>query len=299
MKTRHASGTEIRLSSGAYEARIVSVGAGIAGLTLDGADLVMPHAADELPDGYLGKTLMPWPNRIAGGAYTWEGVEYRVPVNEPATGAALHGLMTWVDWDIVHADSDSATLGAFIAPRYGYPWALEAWVTYALSEERGLSVTLHATNIGDEPAPYGVSSHPYLTLDNAPNAGYELSVPAASILEVDERLAPVALRPVGELDRDFRTGRLLGDQSVDHAFTGLPEGDWAVTLRDPLSGKSVSLTAEAPWVQVFTADHLGRRSVAVEPMTCPPDAFNSHEGVIVLAPGQSHSMTFTISGDLG
>lgn len=299
MTRRQASGTEIRLRSGAYEARIVSVGAGIAGLTLKGADLVMPHAADELPDGYLGKTLMPWPNRIAKGTYTWEGTEYQVPVNETSTGAALHGLMAWVDWNIVHADNDSATLTSFIAPRYGYPWALEAAVTYALHAQRGLSVTLHATNITDQPAPYGVSSHPYLTLNNAPNANYELTIPARSILEVDAELTPVTLRSVSELDRDFQRGRLLGEQVVDHAFTDLPQEGWTVTLRDPSHTQFVSLSADTPWVQVFTADSLGRQSVAVEPMSCPPNAFNTHNDLIVLAPGQSHSMTFTICGDLG
>lgn len=299
MVTRSASGTEIRLSSGDYEARIVSVGAGLAGLRLAGRDLVIPHSVDELPEGYLGKTLMPWPNRITGGAYTWEGVEYRVPVNEPATGAALHGLMTWTDWSIIHSDSDSATLGAFIAPRYGYPWALEAWTTYALNEARGLTVTLHAKNVGAASAPYGVSHHPYLTLDGARNDAYELTIPAATILEVDERLAPLARLAAGELDRDFRTPRLLGAQSIDHAFTDLPEGEWSVRISDPESGLSVAVTSDARWVQVYTADSLDRVGVAVEPMTCPPDAFNSGEDVLVLAPGESHTMTFTIAGSLG
>lgn len=298
MTTRSASGTEIVLRSGDYEARIVTVGAGLAGLTYAGRDIVLPHSVDELPEGYLGKTLMPWPNRIADGVYTWEGTTHEVPVNEASTGAALHGLMTWVDWDVIHSDSDSATLGAFIAPRYGYPWALEAWVTYALDQTRGLSVTLHAKNIGTDPAPYGVSSHPYLTIGKARNDAYELSVPAATIVEVDENLAPVALRPAAELDRDYREAHALAGQQIDHAYTDLPEGEWTVSIRDPESGLNVGVTSDARWVQVYTGDSLDRIGVAVEPMTCPPNAFNSGTDVIVLAPGESHTLTFTIAASI-
>ena len=293
---RTTGGTEISLTSGDYAARVVTVGAGLAGLTRDGHDLVVPHAAADLPRGWLGKVLIPWPNRITGGVYTWRGTTYDVPVNEPRTGAALHGLMAWVDWSVVHADSDSATLGAFVAPRYGYPWALEAWVTYALHAETGLTVTVTSTNIGSETAPYGVSTHNYLSIDQAPSDTYELTVPARTVLEADERLAPVARRAVGDLDLDYTTPRAVGAAAIDHAFTDLAEGTWAVSLRAPETGWEVSLESDAPWVQVYSGEELGRRGIAVEPMSCPPAAFNSGEDVVALEPGQSHSLTFTIRG---
>ncbi len=294
--TRTASGTEIPLASGGYRARLVTVGAGLAGLTLDGHDLTIPHAVDEMPTGWVGKSLIPWPNRIAGGAFTWRGTAYRVPVNEPERHAALHGLMGWVEWTVVHADGDSATLGAFVAPREGYPWALESWVTYALEADTGLTVTLTSRNVGTATAPYGVSSHPYLTLDLEPNAGWELTVPAASVLDTDEDLTPIARRPVGALDLDFREPRLLGDRAIDHAFTDLPEGLWQVSLASPATGRWVRIESDARWVQVYSGDQLGRRGVAVEPMSCAPNAFNSGDGVVALEPGQSHSLTFRISG---
>ncbi|WP_231367241.1 aldose-1-epimerase [Schaalia sp. ZJ405] len=300
MKHSKMSGTEITLQSGDYTARIVTVGAGLAGLTLQGHDLIIGHSVDELPPSYLGKTLMPWPNRISRGTYTWEGQTYEVPVNEFSTGAALHGFMCWEDWRVVHADHDSATLGALISPRYGYPWALEAWVTYAVHSTRGLTVTLSAKNVGSEPAPYGVSSHPYLSVDGKTVDQCELTVPADLVLEVDENLAPVATRSVTDLDVDFRSSHTIDARRIDHAFTGLPDTEWTVSLRDPDTGLTSSLSANVPWVQVFSGDHpaLARSGAAVEPMTCPPDAFNSGEDVIVLAPGESHTLTFTISGSL-
>ena len=294
--TRTISGTELVLTSGDYTARIVSVGAGLAALQLDGHDLVVPHRSQDLPRAWQGKTLVPWPNRITEGTYTFGGERFEVPVNEPGTGAALHGLMGWVDWRIVHADQDSATLGAFVVPRYGYPWALESWVTYAVHEDTGLSVTITSTNVGETPAPYGVSQHPFLTLDGRRVDECELAVPASRVLEVDDRLAPVALRDVGDLDLDFREARLLGAQSVDHAFTALPEEGWEVTLRDPDSGWGVAIASDAPWVQVYSGEILDRTGVAVEPMSCAPDAFNTGEGLVVLDPGASHTLTYTVVG---
>ncbi|WP_076464587.1 aldose-1-epimerase [Actinomyces mediterranea] len=298
MAKRRASGTEIVLNSGGYEARVVTVGAALASLKLNDTDIILGHDADTIAKACQGVTLVPWPNRIADARYVFNGTEYLLDITEPRTGSAIHGFMSWVDWSVVHSDADSTTLGTFIAPRPGYPWALESWVTYALSETRGLTVTITSKNIGSESAPYGVASHPYLTLGETPNASYELTVPAASVLETDERQTPIAKRPVEELDYDYRQGRILGDQHIDHAFTDIDEGEWTVTIRDPQSDSRVNLSADAPWLQIFSAERLDRLGVAVEPMTCAPNAFNSGLGLIVLEPEESHTMTFRIHGQL-
>ena len=101
MFDRCASGREVALSAGDYRARIVSVGAGLAGLTYRGHELIVPHDADECPPAYLGKVLMPWPNRVAGGAYSWEETSYCLPVDEPELGTSLHGFVAFQEWEIV------------------------------------------------------------------------------------------------------------------------------------------------------------------------------------------------------
>lgn len=291
-----ASGRELEIAAGGYRARIVTVGAALAGLTLEGRDLVLPYGVDEVPVAWKGKTLLPWPNRITGGRYRWHEEVMEVPVNEHSTGAALHGLMGWVEWEVAEADATHVALESFVAPRYGYPWALETRVEYSLDAGLGLQVTISATNVDSASAPYGSSSHPFLTLGGIAVDSCELTVPAAQVLEVDEALAPVALRDAGSLGLDLRQGRLVGDQQIDHAFTGLPEQGWSVSLRDPADGAQVSVTSDAPWLQIYSGELVGRRGMAVEPMTCAPDAFNSGLGLVELEPGQSHTLTFTIQG---
>ena len=296
MLDRGASGREVILSAGDYEARIVTVGAGLAGLTYRGHDLVVPHSVNQCPPGYLGKVLMPWPNRVAGGSYSWEGTSYDLPVDEPTFGTALHGFVAFQEWEIAEADDSSVLLRTLIAARYSYPWTLAVSARYSLDADAGLSVELSATNIGEGTAPYGVGFHPYLAIDDTRADDLELENPAAIIYEADTSMIPVAAHDVADFGLDFRSPARIGASQLDHAFAGLPEGTWAVTLRDPASGVGVSLSSDARWLQVYSADYIGRVGVAVEPMSCPPNAFNSGTDVVALAPGQTHTLCARITG---
>ena len=282
----------VELTAGDYAATVVPTGAGLASLTWRGRHVVVPHEPEELPLGYLGKTLVPWPNRIADGTYTYDGERHEVPVNEHATNAALHGLACWSVWEVLERSTEHVVLGLELAPRYGYPFHLHSQVTYRLSAEGGLDVRITSRNIGTRTAPYGSSTHPYLTCDLRPVDECALHVPASTVLTVDERLRPVATSPAGDVGLDLPGTAPLGTTQVDHAFTGLPDGGWTVWLAD--ESLRVRLHADAPWVQVYSGERVERRGVAVEPMTCPPDAFNSGTDLVELAPGESHTLALRI-----
>lgn len=295
MFNRCASGREIALEAGDYEARIVTVGAGLAGLRYCGHDLVVPHGVNECPPGYLGKVLMPWPNRVTGGSYSWEGVSYDLPVDEPALGTSLHGFVAFQEWEVAEADASSVLLRTLIAARYSYPWTLAVSARYSLATDTGLSVDLSATNIGEGTAPYGVGFHPYLAIDGAKADVLELSNPATIVYEADASMIPVAAHDVASFGLDFRSPTLINEAGLDHAFAGLPEGTWTVTLRNPASGVGVSLSSDARWLQVYSADYIGRVGVAVEPMSCPPNAFNSGTDVVALGQGDTHTLSARIA----
>lgn len=296
MVDRRASGREIVLQAGDYEARIVTVGAGLAGLRYRGHDLVVPHSVGECPPGYLGKVLMPWPNRIAGGSYTWEGTTYDLPVDEPTFGTSLHGFVAFQEWEIAEANAYSVILRTLIAARYSYPWTLLASARYSLDPDAGLTVELSATNIGEGTAPCGVGFHPYLAVDDARADELELHNPASIIYEANASMIPVAAHDVAAFGLDFHSPALIGGSRLDHAFAGLPEGTWTVKLRDPASGVGVSLSSDARWLQVYSADYIGRVGVAVEPMSCPPNAFNTGTDVVALGPGKSYTLSARITG---
>ena len=291
---RSANGAAHTLAAGEYRATVFSSGAALGALTWRGTDLVLPVPASGIPAAYEGKTLVPWPNRIADGRYGFGGETHELPVNEHATHSALHGLACWVDWEAVELSPGEARFRTSLLPRYGYPFHLVSEVRYRLAADRGLAVEITSTNVGDAPAPYGASSHPYLTCGLAPVDECALQVPAGRVVTVDERLLPTGTVPVEEAGLDFRQARTVGPQQIDHAFGALPDEAWEVVLHHPGTGLSTRLTAAAPWLQVYSGDKVGRRGLAVEPMTCPPDAFNSGTDLLVLRPGQSHALSFGI-----
>ncbi len=158
------------------------------------------------------------------------------------------------------------------------------------SPRGGLSVRTTATNTGREACPYGAGQHPYVTVGAPTVDSAILLAPGRTVLHVDERGLPVGTGPVDGTEYDFRRPRPIGATKLDHAFTDLErgaDGCARVELRDPTSRAGLTLWVDESYryVQLFTGDPLpdvARRSLAVEPMTCPPNAFRTGEDLIRL-----------------
>jgi aldose 1-epimerase len=221
---------------------------------------------------------MPWPNRITGGRYTFEGTDRQLDITEPARTTAIHGLVRWDAWKVVTAVSDRVLLTHRLHPRPGYPFTLDLSVEYALSLE-GLMVLARATNIGADACPFGVGFHPYLAPDGASIDGTVLALPA--------REPP-----------DFLVPSPVGDAVLDTCFTDLQRDDAGIA-RVQFGETTLWVDRAFDYLMVFSADTLApaerRRSLAVEPMTCAPDAFNSGAGLLVLTPGQTWTGAWGIS----
>ncbi|MGW6279389.1 aldose 1-epimerase family protein [Kribbella sp. NPDC055071] len=288
------SGEQWTIQAGGYAATVVSVGGGLRGLTYDGRPVLLGYGEDEPAHAGIGQHLFPWPNRITDGKYTFDGVDQQLYLTEPARQNAIHGLTRWENWSLVSSDAARLTVGLRLHGQPGYPHQLDLSLTYELSD-RGLTVTAAATNVGASAAPYGYGTHPYLSVGR-PIDECVLEFGADQWLEVSpERLTPVGLAPVDGSPYDFRGGRVIGSLDIDNAFTGLGGGTWTVSLRDPESGAKSVLTSDTPWMQLYTGSAIGRTALAVEPMTCPPDAFVTGQDLVVLQPGESHTTSFQVS----
>ncbi|MFD1721589.1 aldose 1-epimerase family protein [Amnibacterium endophyticum] len=292
------SGAQVALRHGDYAADVATVGASLRRLASGGRDLVVPFAEDEVRPLYRGVVLVPWPNRVVDGRYAFDGEQQQLALTEPERGHALHGLGCWTDYRVVDRHHDRVLLEAEVPAQAGYPHRLRIQVEYVLDDD-GLATRITATNTGPSAAPYGTSAHPYLVAGPGRVDDWTLGLRAGRVLEVDpERLIPQGLADVAGGPFDFAEPRTIGDRFVDHAFTGL---DGVVTLT-AADGRGVRMTwdpAVAPWVQVHTGDRpepdWNRAGLAVEPMTCPPDAFNSGTDLVVLEPGAAHTAGWTIA----
>lgn len=301
------SGTQHTLRSGEYEATIASIGASLRRLTHAGRELILSFDADEVRPSFRGATLAPWPNRVAAGTYDFAGDTYVLPIADAGRPNALHGLASWLDFAVVAESDDSVTLVATVVPQAGYPWRVRVETTFALGAD-GLTQTVVATNESGESAPFGTGPHPYLVAGPSALDTWTFALDAAQVLEVTpDTLQPVALVDVADSARfDWRSPRVIGDAAVDHAFTGI--GSAVARVTDP-TGTGVEMTWDAAcsWVQVYTCDQPGgsanpvhRTGLAVEPMTCAPDAFNDDNypydtGLQVLAPGAKSMASWRIA----
>ena len=289
------SGEQWTVRGGGYEATVVSVGGGVRGLTYDGRPVLLGYGEDEAAHAGIGQHMFPWPNRITDGTYIFEGAGQQLYLTEPARRNAIHGLTRWANWERIDDGTDPGhvEVGHRLHGQPGYPHQLDLRLAYRLDD--GLTVTASATNVGASAAPYGYGTHPYLSVGRLIDECV-LEFGAAEWLEVStERMTPIGLAPVDGSPYDFRTGRAIGSLDIDNAFTGLGGGSWSVTLTDPDSGARSVLTGDTPWLQLYTGGAIGRTALAVEPMTCPPDAFITGQNLIVLKPGDSHTTTFRVS----
>jgi aldose 1-epimerase len=289
------TGAQHDIEAGEYHASVTELGAGLRSLSHAGEPLVTSFEPDQLPPAGSGQLLAPWPNRIDGGRYEFGGTTYQLDLSEAAHANAIHGLTRWANWHLAGRTPNQVTMAHVLHGSPGYPFCLEVLASYHLDAADGLTVAVSASNVGSRPAPYGTGSHPYLVAGEPFVDTCKLHLEASHWLPTDDRGIPSAPpKDVADSPFDFRSPRTIGDTQLDHALTGLSRDEagraWARLAGD---GLQVGLWAGPgyDWLQVFTGDPLGperrRRALAVEPMTCPANAFVTGVGRLVLAPDDS------------
>jgi aldose 1-epimerase len=297
------TGQQFALSFGDQRAVVTEVGAGLRTYTVGDRDVIDGYAEDEISSIGRGHLLLPWPNRIEDGQYEFAGTSYQTALTEPARHNALHGLTRWVNWTAVEQSPDRVVMSLVLHPQPGYPFTLHLRADYRLSAA-GLTVRITATNVGTRAAPYGAGQHPYLTVGTLIDQA-RLKLPALMRLETNDRLIPTGrLLPTKGTAYDFLELRPIGALGLDTGFAALvPDADGLIRVRleAPGGAPAVTLWMEAifRFLMLYTPDEIPevarrRRSLAIEPMTCAPNAFRSGDGLIVLQPGHSTSADWGI-----
>jgi aldose 1-epimerase len=297
------SGEQHDIRHGEQVATIVEVGGGIRRYDVGPRPVLDPFPLDAICDGAHGTPLIPWPNRLADGRYSFDGSERQLDITEPDKNNAIHGLLRWRPWQLLDRDEHRLVMACRLHPTPGYPFLLDVQIEYSLGDD-GLRVTTTATNGSDQACPYGHGQHPYLSPGQARVDDCELRFDAATrILTDDKRQLPTGTEPTAGTDFDFRASRPIGGQQIDHAFTDLRRdaaGRATVRLSAP-DGEVSELWVDEhyPYLEIYTGDTLSpqrqRRGLGVEPMTCPPNAFATGTDVIRLEPGEAVSTSWGVS----
>lgn len=296
------SGEQFRISSGSHRATIVEVGGGVRQYAVDGRDVLDPYPISAMCDGAHGAVLAPWPNRLADGAYSFNGVDHQVALTEPDKHNAIHGFLRWRNWQAVEHEPDRVLMATRIHPLQGYPFLLDVQVEYSLSDA-GLTVTTTATNQGESACPYGSGQHPYLSPGTGLIDECTVQLEATSWIDtLNARQLPTGTTATHGTPMDFTTAKQLGDQQLDVAFCELTRGAdqrARVSLTAPDGGRA-ELWVDTTYrlIELYTGDTLDpdrrRRGLGAEPMTCPPNAFQTGDGLHRLDPGESQVNTWGV-----
>ncbi len=273
--------------------------------TADGTAL-LHHDPDVLTGGSGTRSgipiLFPFPNRIAGAAYEWDGRSYRLPPAHPGDPNAIHGFCAKRPWTHFAASGPESVTGTFRISRDApdvaadWPGDLELAITYDLTD-RALRITADVTNVADHPAPFGLGYHPYFSLLGCADlADVSVQVSAGAYWELDASIPNGTVAPVAG-DRDLQIPDRVGDRVLDDVLTGLPpfrpDADGLMS-RARLQGRAAGLDMRygAPFRDVVVFTPASRAAIAIEPYTCPTDAVHLQErghdvGWRVLAAGEA------------
>ncbi len=298
-ETTPGTGDQWVIGHGHQRVVITEIGATLRSFTVGDRVVIDGFGADGWSQGGRGQVLAPWPNRLGDGRYTFEDVDIQAPINEVSSNNAIHGLVRWMPWRMVGRAQNQVSMELELRPSPGYPFSVGLAVEYRLGRD-GLTVVIEAENIGTIDLPFGCGFHPYLTVGTPTVDQIRLVIPSHRRLFTDARGLPTGSGPIEGTEFDFDRGRLIGTTRLDTAFTELRRGadGRACVELDPPQGTNGSdgtggvtlwVDEQFGYLMVFTGDTLGedsrRRSLAVEPMSCPPDAFRSGDSLVVLRPG--------------
>lgn len=287
------------------------------GATLLSFEVPSPDGTRDIADGYRDADeldtrpssrfaiMVPFANRIADARYQFDGEIYDLqPGVEGASRAARHGFVRGVDFELAELSADAHSARATFTTQAirpgahpGYPFAIDLAVTYTL-DAGGLTLEAVMRNVGEHAAPCFFGWHPYFRLGEQPIEGWELQIPADSVVRTDSDFIPLpgagARLPMDHAPEvDFRQLQAIGPRELNHAFADLrcdTDGRVRTRLRDPSGSLGIAVWQTTGVMLAFTADTVTRdvrRSVALEPMESWADAFNRPDcaEVIRLEPG--------------
>ncbi len=288
------TGEQIAIAHGDQRAVVTEVGATLRAYVKGGVAVVEGFTGDDVAQHARGQLLFPWPNRMGDGEWVFSGRTARPRVDDVEHATSSHGVARWRPFRVDAVNQNRCVVSMLLYPSPEYPFLSEISVAYHLGS-LGLTVTTTVTNRDDVPLPFGVGFHPYLAVTTPTIEGAELVVPAQAYVAVNERQLPTGeILPLVGRDIDFGRRKSLSGHELDVTYTELVRDDSGLATASLFDGNGgethLSVDRNFPYLQVYTGDHLerGRRrtSVAVEPMTCPPDALRSGKDVVVLEPGQ-------------
>ena len=269
----------------------------------------------EHPDIYGIPILFPFPNRIRGGTWQFEGRAYQFD-KPPESPTSIHGLLLNRPYQVEShtADADGAILVCALDSRdfsdigRQYPFPFKIRITYTLKDVV-LSMGVSIQNAGSRNMPMGFGIHPYFRVGLSPDANAAealVKVPAATYWELDADSVPTGKRLSAIDALDLRDGKPFAGLTLDHVYTDVQmeaDGGSRCVIENRDTGHGMVMESDEQFRELVVYTPPDRDVICFEPYTCPTDAINLEAkgipaGVIVLAPGETFSAAVRIAPTL-
>ena len=292
-KVNHQEWNVVQLQQGEYSCKILaSYGASLISYKHLDYEFVEGYTqAEEIQNQkYRGVILAPFPNRVARAQYTFKNEDYHLAVNREKEGLALHGLLYDQAFGVDLQSEGRVVLSFnYSKKKEGYPFLFSLIVSYELKSDGSLNISTTVENKEDK-MPFGLGWHPYFKMNESID-DLTFEFPPSRKIELDRSLIPTGNHlPFNSVPKTLD----LSLHQFDDCFELLSEesiGFKLIGRHYILEIKGGSLE-EFPFFQIYTPKN--RTSIAIEPMTCAPDAFNNQMGLMILNPMEKRTFSYKI-----
>lgn len=227
---------------------------------------------------YPSSFLFPFPGRIEGGNFEYEGNHYQLPTNEGGRDNAIHGFIAEAPFELTENSlgDEEALLNfqyVYDGTYPGFPFPSKLNIIYKVSTSI-FEVRFTVTNTGNSSFPFGLGWHPYFKSENIETSNLQFK--ASEQLIGDENQIPTGTEP-----NQFR--ETIGDQVLDDGF--ILEEPTVILNATTYDMRMNTFINDHSYLQLYTPP--SRTSIAIEPMTCEPNVLNSGNGLLKITPKET------------
>ncbi|MEN9959480.1 MAG: hypothetical protein RLZZ474_1724 [Bacteroidota bacterium] len=234
--------------------------------------------------------LSPWVNRVRNGNYSFEGRNYQLPINEPNLCNAIHGLLARKPFEVSLEASKATLTYHYDAAEKAYPFPFEMQLAYSFSADNSFQLEFQAKNTGSGNMPFACGWHPYFNLTQGSLADWCIRFDSLSKFNSDSQMIPLR-----EESFDASAGVDLGKEVLDNVFRLKSTEKHITQLYNKSKNESLYIeqsSVDFQFLVVFAPENS--TCVAIEPMSANTDAFNTGDGLRILAPDEIFRSTVKI-----
>ena len=275
----------------AYFEIIPSIGGMLSQLNWSGDVIKIPFSSQYplATNPYHPSALLsPWVNRVRNGNYSFEGRNYQLPINEENLGNAIHGLLARKPFSYQTEGAKAIVRFEYQAEEKAYPFPFETTLTYEFDANNVFHMQFEAKNTGDGNMPFACGWHPYFKLPEGELVEWNIRFDSLSKFHSDSQMIPLREEPF-----DASYGVNLGEETLDNVFRLKPMDKHQTIFGNGQSTLTLEQSSiDFPFLVVFAPEN--ENCLAIEPMTANTDAFNTGDGLRILAPGEKFQSTVKI-----